>query len=510
MNSSPSPAPQAVTPSSAPIALLAVLLSCLFSFVVILQNPLLNDDAYGYLRAAEVFATNGAQTVLETYGWYHYSFLIAWLDRVLPGDGLFAARVLNTALYALLTWIFIRLARELRDTPRVQLFAAACILLFPLVNEMRYFLIRDTGFWAFALLSVVFLIRYRATATLGNALGWCASLCLAAAFRLEALLLLALAPLSLLLPCTQLAPAERGRRFARLLGVLGAVAALVLAAAFAAGFNLFALIAFAYRYYLPELAELLPGIRATAEGVGAAMFRPDNFPGEHSAIHALPALLVGDLLALVTNLVNALGAPATLFLLYYRLRHAPLALPAAASRVLLTYIGGSLLALLLFVLIMHFLTQRYAALLCLLVLSMVPAMLDDVYAAAQQAGSVRRFRYAFGFLCFALLVDSLLSFGYSQSHIDQGIAWAHAEIPDGARVTTNNFALAYHSGRVPDYDKTVRDYAAIVAVAQRGDYMLFEVDHDADTADLDANPELTELRRFSNERGDEVRVYHYR
>jgi len=40
-----------------PLTPLALILSCLFSLIVILQNPLLNDDAYKYLRAAELFNT---------------------------------------------------------------------------------------------------------------------------------------------------------------------------------------------------------------------------------------------------------------------------------------------------------------------------------------------------------------------------------------------------------------------------------------------------------------------
>jgi hypothetical protein len=494
-----------------PIAPLAVLLSCVFSVIVILQNPLLNDDAYKYLRAVDLYTASGAQAVLETYGWFYYSIVIALLDPILPGGPLLAAQLLNTALYALLTWVFIRLVRELRDSLRVQFFAALCILMFPLANEMRYFLMRDAGFWAFALLSVIFLVQYRATGLLRKALWWCLALCAATVFRLEALLLLALTPFSLLLPGSGLATGERFLRFARLVGILAVVVASVLLLAYAAGFNLIELIAFAYRYYLPALADLIPGVVTTGAGAGAVMFTPDNFPGAAGTLPGLAAVLFGDLLALLMNLVNALSVPATVFILYYRARYSPLLLPAAGSRVLLTYIGASLLALLLFVLIMHFLTQRYAALLALLFLIMVPLMLDDVLARMQQRGTAARFRYVLGFFCFYYVVDSLLSFGYSQQHIDQGIAWTLSkELPSAAPVRTNNFAIAYHSGRVADYDLTVRDAALVVADSAPGEYVILEIDHDAPTDTLDADAGLEEVTRFSNERGDTVRIYRRR
>jgi hypothetical protein len=74
-----------------PLTPLAVLLSCLFSLLVILQNPLLNDDAYKYLRAVEVFNADGALAVLESFSWPHYAFLIAFVDKVLPGGAIAAA-----------------------------------------------------------------------------------------------------------------------------------------------------------------------------------------------------------------------------------------------------------------------------------------------------------------------------------------------------------------------------------------------------------------------------------
>jgi hypothetical protein len=156
---------------------------------------------------------------------------------------------------------------------------------------------------------------------------------------------------------------------------------------------------------------------------------------------------------------------------------------------------------------MHFLTQRYALLLCLLLLSLVPLILDDLYAAARQRGTLKRFHAIFGFYCFYYLVDSLVSFGYSQQHIVDGLAWTRSDMPAGASLKTNNFAVAYHSGRVADYDKTVRDTSVVVQDSTTGDYLVLDVGHDDDTQALDSNPQLKPLERFANERGDEVRIY---
>ncbi len=494
-----------------PIAALAVFISCLFSLIVILQHPLLNDDAFKYLRAAEIFSTDGARAVLESFGWYHYSFLIALVDKVMPGGLIVAAHMLNIAFYALLTYAFLLLVRELRDTPRVQFFAAVCILLFPLTNEMRFFLIRDAGFWAFGLLSLVFLIRYNRTGAMRMAFWWSIALVAASAFRLEGLLLLTLAPWSLLLPDASRPLRERAERCGRLVGILAAVVVSVMLAARLAGLRLPDLIAYTYRWYLPLLGNLGELSQGTAANVGAALFTPDNFPGSDNTALTLLIAFFGYGLALVMSIVDALKVPVVILLLAGPCLRLPIAVPAQAKHATQAYVAVSALALLLFMLIMHFTTGRYATLLALLLLTQAPLIVDELYTRAQASQRLRKyFHVAFSIVCVGLLIDGLHSFGYSHRHIQDSTLWALAELPAGARIKTNNIAIAYGSGRVTDYETTVRDPALVIANSQAGDYLFLEMDADADLSALTSNPAFEQLRRFVNERGDQVLVYRHR
>ena len=176
------------------LRLLVVLVSLLWSAVVLLQNPVLNDDAYGYLRAALLFREEGLAAVFDRYGWYGYSVLIGVLDAGLPGGVKAAAHVLDAALLALLVLAFVDCAALLQPAPRTRLLAAG-ILLFPLLNEMRFYVVRDFGFWAFTLLSLSQLERQRRQPGWWPACGWCLALLAATLFRLEALLLAAFTPL---------------------------------------------------------------------------------------------------------------------------------------------------------------------------------------------------------------------------------------------------------------------------------------------------------------------------
>jgi hypothetical protein len=491
-----------------PVAPTAVLLSVLFSVLTILQNPLLNDDAYSYLRAAETFATSGALAVLETYGWYSYSILIALLDRVLPGNLVVAAHLFNTACYALLVFVFIQLAGEIRNTRRMRWFAALTILGFPLLNEMRYFLIRDTAFWAFTLLSLLYFIRFSRNGQTRNAVCWCLALFSAIAFRLEGLLLL-LAPLGMLLPEAGQSTRERLQRCGRLLGIMVAALVGLLLLTLLFEISLLDLISYAYRYYLPRLANLFTLLAGTANDVSAALFTPENFPGSDNTALGLVILLFAYALALLTNLVYALSLPLVVVLLVYAGLRRPLALPAHCRRALYTYIGASLLALLLFLLIMHFMTQRYTTLLCLLLLTLLPRILDDLYERAVAHDTVARFRAVLLLFSLYYLVDSLISFGYSHQHVLDGIAWTRSNLPADARLQTNNYAIARGSRRIPDYDKVSTSATEVALNSTSGDYVVLDLGHDdlATLAALEADTQLRLVTSFANERGDAVRIY---
>ncbi len=488
------------------IPLLAVLLSCAFSLLSIITNPLLNNDAYGYLRAAELFNAEGFRPVLDQYGWYGYSILIALADVLLPGGMLASAHILNTLSYALLVYSFIKICAEYQSGERVALFAALTILCFPLLNEMRYFLIRDFAFWAFTMLGFYLLLRYQRDRKPLSAVYCGLALLAAIVFRLEGLLLAVSAPLSLLFsPGSKTANV---RAAAKLLLVLCSALVVGYLLALSAGVDLLSLVGYAYRFYLPLLFNLTELITSAAQNLGQALFTAENFPGSNNVEHGLVVLLFAYSYAVVANLVNALGIPFSTLLVYTCVR-GHLRVPANIRWALGAYIIASLLALLCFVLIMHFLTQRYATLLCLLLLTTLPAALDALYNHAIAHNAGKKFRMVFGTLCAYLLIDSLFTFGYSKQYIEDAGAWAATQLPVAAELHTNSFALAYASGRIDDYDKVPLDVTATLQRGKSGAYLMLDLKHDELDLKkfLDTNAQLQLVQDFANRRGDEVRVY---
>jgi hypothetical protein len=494
--------------SSLPVTAIAISVSGVFSLLSVLQHPQLNDDAYGYLRAAELFDSDGMGAVLGQYNWPGYSMLFALLDPVLPGGLLVAAQVLNAACYALVVYAFIALVKEGHAAVRVHWFAALTILAYPLINEMRYFLIRDFAFWGLVLLSLLHLVRYRQQQRWQSALYWCLALIAAIAFRPEGLLLAAFAPLALLgAPST-------GRRWPALgllYGLLLAALLLLFLALLALQVNLVELFQFAYRYYLPLLYDLPRVLGDSVTAANQALFTATNFPGHDAMMHGGVIVMFAYLYILLANTVAALSVPLSLLLAYAAWR-GWVQVPASLRAPLWLYVGCSMLGLLIFLIIMHFLTQRYATLLCLLLLLLVPPILDKLYSLALAQQHLTRFRAVLGFCCIYFFADSLISFGHSTSYVSEAMTWSRDKLPPDATLHTNEFAIAYASGRVEDYDKVSPDPMITLAETQPSHYLALSLKRDDDDlrSQLEASPQLLLLQRFANERGDEVRIYQHR
>lgn len=509
--------------ASLPVLPLALLVSLLFSLLLTLGNSQLNDDAFTYLRAAERFQQDGIDAVLLEYSWHGYSILIALADGLLPGGLDTSAQILNSLCYALLTGVFIALQREAGASQRQLLLAAGVVLLFPLINEMRHFIIRDAAYWAFSLLALLQLVRLMNAASLKQglplALAWCGSTLLASMFRLEALLPAVIAPLALLARGTHHGGSTRGNRLhlaLLLYAMLLSSALLLLLLGLTVGVSLPELMGFAWRYYLPLLLDLGNVLREDALALNSAIFTAENFPGHNDTGVGLLVLLFAYTLSVLLNLIKALGLPFTLLLLF-GLHQRVRALPPRISAPWLGYALPTLLALLVFQFIMHFQTQRYAALLALLLLLWLPGMLEQWWQHAGEQGKARRFHLTLAFFCFYFAVDSLISFGYSKQHLEQAEQWLLQELPADAALASNSFQLAWRSGRIENYDKTQRDVALTLQSATESatgsaagsSYLALELKQ-SDTAArrlLEQTNTLELVTSFSNERGDEVRIY---
>ena len=59
------------------IRLIAIAVSLLVSVLGMLSNSLPNDDAYAYIRTADIALNEGLAAAVQHYAWVSYSLLIA-------------------------------------------------------------------------------------------------------------------------------------------------------------------------------------------------------------------------------------------------------------------------------------------------------------------------------------------------------------------------------------------------------------------------------------------------
>jgi hypothetical protein len=483
---------------------IAIAVSFLFSLIVITGSPIPNDDAFSYIRAAELFNGQGLEAVLAAYGWYGYSVLISLVGKVLPIGLINSAHLLNMLSFALLVHAFITLATEFRQTKTVQICAAIVILCFPTINEMRYYLIRDFAYWGFCLTALVQLIRYNKTHHLLNACGWLLAMIAAVFFRLEGLLILALSPFALLAGGGSTKRGMQG--LLKLVGLMLIGALLILVLFFLAGINLYEVFRFTYRWYLPLLANYPDTLAGAATNTNLSFHISEQlavFSGKGMFVLAL-----GYLYSVAATIFMTLGPPASLFLLYAGIRNKH-SMTAENKWPWIFFLGSSLLALLIFVSIMQFLTTRYAVMVALLLLSLAPLSLDTLYQQALQAKKIKKFQLISFALVLYFLVDSLVTFGYSKRYIREAIEWSQENVPEDTLVLTNSFPLAYYSGLVEEYDKVLPQPEMTLELLANQEYLMMDIAHDDnDMFDrLSQHPRLSELQRFSNARNDAIVLF---
>ncbi len=197
------------------IATFACLAFLIALWVVHIQQGLINSDSVLYFEAARLFSAGEWKQGFALFGWPLYSMLIAALHN-LTGLGFHSsAQGLTAVFFAITTASFITLI-QLAGGNKTTIICGALLLLSSsyIVGDVLPMLLRDQGFWAFFLTSLVFFIKFYREGKLLDALLWQASCILAMLFRIEGITFLALLPFALFAN-TSLTGKERLMRFVK-------------------------------------------------------------------------------------------------------------------------------------------------------------------------------------------------------------------------------------------------------------------------------------------------------
>jgi hypothetical protein len=454
------------------IRIYAVLASLLLSLFTILIPDTPNADAFDYIRTAEIVLEEGLEAAFAHYSWASYPVMIAATINLFGTDPLISALIINTLFYAVIVFSFLSIVKEIDDAKSLLVIATITILTYPQLNEFRYLIIRDIGFWAFSLFGLWQFILLGKSKELKYALGFCMAYLFAATLRAEALAYLIVIPISLLFD-TRHSNEQRLRLFFQVIGIIFIAGLLLSLALFLIEINVFALMVEFISVYAPFISNLTEPDEAKSLALSQALF--NEYAATYSSAYLTSFITAGLFAIIIASLINSVGGP-FIFVLLFGFFKKTYKLPKPAAAPIIAFCLTNALIVFVFIFITRYLASRYLMPFSLMVAFMIPLIIHRAleHTANPTKALFTKIIIVIFFLYCA--VDSYYSFGITKSYVNDTVTWIEENTSASSVLITNNHSIAYYSGRVEDYDKTVRKVTeSQIREASVGTYIILEM-----------------------------------
>lgn len=175
-----------------------VFIGLCISLIAYFSNDLINRDGVLYLQTAHAFEKSGFSASIEQYSWPFYSIAIAFFHSITPLNLENSAHLLNALLLLILTDAFVRFYWEINSKVIYRWMPAAILLSYIGINDYRYIIVRDWGYWAFLFQALYYFIKAYKTEKLIYYVLWQFFIILALLFRIESIVIIVLLPLTIL------------------------------------------------------------------------------------------------------------------------------------------------------------------------------------------------------------------------------------------------------------------------------------------------------------------------
>lgn len=474
----------------------SIVLSCWSAMKVAVINP----DAICYLQSAESMAMgmNVAMHLCDQAHWPFYSALIYGVATLTKFSFLHTAYFIDGIFTLISVFTFIAIVRFLQGSTRVLWLAALVILLAHEFNAVRADIVRDHGFWAFYLVSTLFLLRFFHKPRWCYALLWSASLMIATVFRIEGVIFLLALPL-----VAWVIPGQRFKHFMQL-------NVLTLLVVVGIGFGLWQhpQINTEHLGRVNEVQfQLLHGLSAMAQNFQiTAQAIAQHALNRYSAHEAMLILFLVLVSWYLIQVIANLSLIYTVLVVYAGCRRL-LTMTDSARWVLRSYIVLNVLITAGFLAQHMFLSGRYLVALSLILMLWVPFALDGIYKKSKPL-------FALAVLLIVLsALGGIFNFGYSKQYIRDAGIWLQQNLPQNATLYSNDYQVMYYSHRF-GHDIFVKiqefkDPKMIVAGKwKQYDYVALRFNKN-DVADNEMLRKAVgaPVQVFANKRGDEVVIY---
>ena len=175
------------------VTLFGALIACQ---VIYIQHGWINDDSVLYFEMARLFSIGEWKQGIALFNWPLYPALISSIHQITNLEIQTSAQILNVIFFAITTYSFISLIK-LAGGNKITIICGGFLLLSSayIVGDVLPMLLRDQGFWAMFLTSLVYFIKFYRDKKLNYALLWQICAILAVLFRIEAITYLVCLPL---------------------------------------------------------------------------------------------------------------------------------------------------------------------------------------------------------------------------------------------------------------------------------------------------------------------------
>jgi hypothetical protein len=498
-----------------PIYFSAVIISIIFSLWSGISGSVINTDGICYLQSAESLSQglNAAVNACTQAKWPFYSILIAGLVSIFHFSYVFSAYLIDGFFSIFTVVIFVKIVLWLSqsveqnvDSKKQQSllwFAAIVILLSNEFNSVKYYIIRDHGFWAFYLLSLYFLLHFFRDHRWQYAIAWCVSLIVATLFRIEGAVFLILLPFLTLLN-SSLPFSSRIVSFFKMNALLILMGMGLTLWVFIASPNNLGRLSELPLQFTHGFSQLAFDYKMRADHLSEYVL--SHFAARYSAWILLLTLIIWYVISVIKN-ISFIYSIFAVFAWSKKILKAS----QATHLVLWGYLFINVIITALFLAEHMFLSKRYLIALSLIVMIWVP------FALQYLAMKWERQKWPLMLVVMLMVVSAsggIFEFGHSKKYIHDAGTWLAKNTPVDSRVFSNDILVMYYSHR---YGKDLfanEKHFRNINIINNGkwkqyQYLALRIDKKDLNISMPLIQEINEqpVKIFANKRGDQVRIY---
>lgn len=520
-----------------------ILAACLISIIcsIIAQyDALPNKDGLLYISTADIYLNNGLQAALQSYHWPFFSILIACTSSLFKIKTISSGYLLSNFLQALMIYAYFKIFILFKPSRSQLIFALLSIIIFPQLNDYRAYILRDYGFWAFSLLGIYNLINYYKKYNNKYLSFYYINFIMAFLFKAEALIIMLALPLSLLtIQCSSLKIKYTIKNI--LLCVYSPI--LILAVLIFTGLFIYLSINPPQQYSVSLLDSLYINLHLNKLAVIKNLYNYNIdilnkyifYITPLSNCYAVAYFLCGATIFYMLDYISVLN-PLNIILLFmffklYKNKSLPSLIPAPKKnifRIIFFSIFITSLLPLLFLYLIFVSSGRYYILSSILFLLLTPFVLDYYWALYWQKIKIKPiyqqhkllFHSLASIIVLSSLFLSLISTGYSKTHIKQAGLWFknHTQAYNLASsphpTFSNNTQLNYYAGlNTPANESLTIDQLFNNQNLNQYKYLLLKIKYKDKLShnkikELEDNKTIQILSKFNNKRNDAVYIIH--